>query len=71
MTKWVVHKKSRTPGLVSYTGATWSNIPNFIKYKEQYDNYEEAVFVAEALSKKNPVEFTVSEAGETSGRDVC
>jgi hypothetical protein len=54
MMKYVVHKNSRLPGDVSYTGATLDIAGLRNEYKETYDSYEEALSFAKKLTPFNP-----------------
>lgn len=58
--KYVIHKSSRVPAHISYTGPTLDRAGLRDQYKETYDNYKEAKAFADELSKYNPVGFEVS-----------
>jgi len=57
--KYVIYKGSRIPGSVSYSGPTWDRANLRHKYKEQYQEREEAKALALELSRYNPVGFDV------------
>ncbi len=65
MRLWVVHKVTRSPGPASYAGTAW--LGTKLRYEGQYRDRKYANLVAEALSAKSPVGFTVSIAA--AGRE--
>lgn len=59
---YVIHKKHRIPGTVSYTGSTWDEAGLRDEWRDMYTEYEVARLLALFLSRYNPVGFTVSPA---------
>ena len=58
---WVIHKNSRMPGRVSYTGPTWERAGIREQYKEVYDSELKAKSLAYHLTLANPgVGFSVA-----------
>ena len=58
--KYVIHKSSRMPGVVSYTGSTLDRAGLRGEYKETYEDREEAENFAKQLGQYNPVGFEVN-----------
>jgi hypothetical protein len=56
---YVVHKSSRAPAKESYAGIAW--LGSKLVYRPQYQSLEYATRVAEALTKKGPDDYVVSE----------
>jgi hypothetical protein len=61
---YVIHKSSRTPGKISYSGPTWDKAGIRDAYKETFLHEETAKDIAEMLSEHNPVGFAVSSVSE-------
>ena len=57
---YVIHKTSRAPNAVSYSGPTWDYAGIRIRYREQYADKKEAEALAKTLTKSNPVGFVVT-----------
>lgn len=57
---WVIHKKTRAPGKVSYAGSTWDEANMRDEYKPQYEDRKQAEIISCYLSRNNPVGFRVS-----------
>ena len=58
---YVIHKTSRYPGRVSYSGSTWDQAGIRHLCKDYYESREEAKMLAVILTRFNPVGFDVSE----------
>lgn len=58
--KYVIHKASRMPHEISYSGPTWDRAGLRAYYREQYTNKEEAENLAWLLSDYNGDGFQVS-----------
>lgn len=59
-TKYVIYKKSRMPGVVSYDGPAWDAAGMRHMRQDQYDDLNVAVAYAQKLSQVNPVGFQVA-----------
>lgn len=57
--KYIIYKSTRLPGILSYSGGTWDQAGIRNRYKEQYDDKEEALELASILSSYNGVGFEV------------
>jgi hypothetical protein len=64
MNRWVIHKRSRAPRDESYSGITWDKASLRHRYKKQYTDLNEAIDLAEQLSKFNPVGFVATRIKE-------
>jgi hypothetical protein len=60
--KYVIHKTSRSPTDISYTGSTWDVGSIRRLYQDTYDDLAVAESIAAMLSMHNPVGFAVSPA---------
>ena len=58
---YVIHKSSRLPAHVSYTGPTLDRAGLRDQYKETYTDKAEAEAIAKILTEYNPVGFDVSQ----------
>lgn len=63
---YIIHKNSRSPGFVSYSGITWDQAGLRNSYRETYETKEGAEFLAKKLSEANPVGFSVAEMSSNS-----
>lgn len=57
---YVIHKISRLPGTVSYSGPTWDEAGLRDEWRDTYEEYDVARILALILSRYNPAGFTVS-----------
>ena len=58
---WVIYKKTREPGRVSYDGPTWDEAGIRNLWKNSYEDKTEAMAIALVLSTWNLVGFDVHE----------
>jgi hypothetical protein len=58
---FVIHKNTRIPTDVSYSGPTWDKANIRHLYKPQYDDEKHAEMLAMCLTYENMVGFSVSE----------
>ena len=61
MTKYIIHKSSRAPEAISYSGPTWDMAGIRNRYRPQYDNKQDALYWCFILTITNPVGFKVAE----------
>lgn len=61
---YIIYKASRSPDIISYSGATWdaANIRNM--YQERYYSYMIAYECVKILNKFNPCAFKIMEIPE-------
>lgn len=61
---YVIHKSSRQPGRVSYSGPTWDVANMRDEYEETYKDRKKAETLACYLGRHNTVGFKVSKASQ-------
>ncbi len=63
---YVITKRSRAPREFSYTGPAWIDAELEHRYRKTYKRKSTAINLAKALSKANPVGFSVYEVLQDS-----